>query len=391
MRYLLLRLKRFCGFITGFVFFIGGILKLMDPTGAGLVMEGYFDFLHVGFLKPIAKSAGVLFALTESVIGIGLITGVWRKTFGIMAIILQGFFTILTLFLVIFNPDMDCGCFGEAIDLTHRQTFIKNLILFALLAAYYYPAKYLGQNKKGKYVSFGIVTISTAAFAVYSLIYIPLMDFTDYKPAAALQAGHAFATSENLYDSVFIYEKDGQEETFGLDNLPDTTWNFVRAETIAREDAVVQNIIPLSFYDNDDNSMDHIAAEGKVMVVSVYDPEMSRSKWARTAAFISEASAIGFKTILLTTAIPQDTMGINHIYISDYKTLITLNRSNGGITFFSDGYLIRKWARQAVPDKETLSELYVGDDTENIMEQNAHGSLMFQGFLLYVFAIMLLI
>ena len=46
MKYLLLRIKRFCGFITGFVFFIGGILKLMDPVGAGLVMGEYLDFMH---------------------------------------------------------------------------------------------------------------------------------------------------------------------------------------------------------------------------------------------------------------------------------------------------------------------------------------------------------
>lgn len=391
MRYLLLRLKRFCGFITGFVFFIGGILKLMDPVGAGLVMEGYFEFLHIGFLKPIAKSAGVIFALTESVIGIGLITGVWRKKIGLLAIAIQGFFTTLTLFLVIFNPDMDCGCFGEAIELTHGQTFLKNLILCALLAAYYFPVKHIGQNKKNKYVSFGIVTVSTVAFAIYSLTYIPLIDFTDYKPAAALQAGHAFASAEDMYESVFIYEKDGQEETFVLDALPDTTWNFVRAETRTKENAVRQNVISLSFYDRDDNSMDHIAAEGKVMVVSVYDPEMSRTKWEKTAAFMSEASSIGFKTILLTTSLPEDTAGINQIYLCDYKTLITLNRSNGGVTLFSDGYLIRKWSRQSVPDKVTLSELYIGDDTENIIEQNTHGSLLFQGFLLYVFAVMLLI
>ena len=391
MRYLLLRLKRFCGFITGFVFFIGGILKLMDPVGAGLVMEGYLDFLHLGFLKPIAKSAGVFFALSESVIGIGLITGVWRKIFGLLAIAIQGLFTILTLLLVIFNPEMDCGCFGEAIELTHGQTFIKNIILCALLATYYFPAKQLGHNKKNKYVSFGIVTASTVAFAIYSLIYIPLIDFTDYKPAAALQSGHAFASSEDMYESVFIYEKDGQEDTFLLDALPDTTWNFVRTETRVKEGDVNQNIIALSFYDKEDNSMDHIAADGKVMIVSVYNPDMSRRKWAKTAAFMSEASAIGFKTILLTTAIPQDTAGINQIYLSDYKTLITLNRSNGGVTLFSDGYLIRKWARQSVPDKETLSELYYGDDTENIIEQNTHGSLLFQGFLLYVSAVMLLI
>ena len=43
-------MKRFCGFITGFVFVISGILKLLDPVGTGLIMDGYLDFLHLGFL-----------------------------------------------------------------------------------------------------------------------------------------------------------------------------------------------------------------------------------------------------------------------------------------------------------------------------------------------------
>ena len=79
MRYLLLRLKRFCGFITGFVFFMGGILKLMDPVGAGLVMGEYLDFMHLKFLGFASKPLGVAFALAETVIGTALTTGVWRK------------------------------------------------------------------------------------------------------------------------------------------------------------------------------------------------------------------------------------------------------------------------------------------------------------------------
>ena len=108
MRYLLLRLKRFCGFITGFVFFMGGILKLMDPVGAGLVMGEYLDFMHLKFLGFAAKPLGAAFALAETVIGTALVTGVWRKTIGIAALAFQGFFTLLTLALVIFNPEMDC-------------------------------------------------------------------------------------------------------------------------------------------------------------------------------------------------------------------------------------------------------------------------------------------
>ena len=94
------------------IFFIGGVLKLIDPVGAGLVMKEYFDFLHIGFMGFAAKPLGIMFAAAEVVIGTGLITGIWRRQVAIAAMILQGGFTVLTLFLVIFNPQMDCGCFA---------------------------------------------------------------------------------------------------------------------------------------------------------------------------------------------------------------------------------------------------------------------------------------
>ncbi len=69
MKYIVERFRRFCGFLTGFVFFISGILKLLDPVGAGLVMDEYFDFLHIGFLGSASKLLGTLLALAETVIG----------------------------------------------------------------------------------------------------------------------------------------------------------------------------------------------------------------------------------------------------------------------------------------------------------------------------------
>ena len=119
----LLRLKRFCGIIAGIVFFLSGIVKLMDPVGAGLVMSEYYRFLHIDFMDFSAKFMGTAFAFAETIIGAAIITGVWRKIIAKCALGLQIFFTVLTLFLVIFNPEMDCGCFGEAIHLTHTQTF----------------------------------------------------------------------------------------------------------------------------------------------------------------------------------------------------------------------------------------------------------------------------
>ena len=398
-------MKRFCGFITGFVFVISGILKLLDPVGTGLIMDGYLDFLHLGFLGSLSKVLGVTFAFAETVIGTALITGIWRKPSAIAAMALQGFFTFLTLLLVIFNPTMDCGCFGEAVHLTHMQTFIKNIILCVLLAAYYFPTKLLGHNKRRKYVSFAAVTASVLAFTVYSWMYIPLVDFTDYKPAAFLSAGHTYATSdEDAYEAVFIYEKDGVTERFGLDDLPDSTWTFVSAETFEKDGGEEEGLIHLPIYDDTDEQLDTLASEGKVMIVSVYKPEMKKARWIQTADFLERASENGFTALLLAASTPEEmdialkqlpaetkAMLESHLYFSDYKTLLTMNRSNAGVTYFSNGYLISKWARRTMPDAESLRQIYNGDDTETVIDKSTKGSLTFQGFLLYIFAVMLLL
>lgn len=403
MKYIVRKMRRFCGFIAGFIFYISGIVKLLDPVGAGLVMDEYYNFLHLGFLDFSSKLMGTAFAFAETLIGAALITGVWRKATGICAFAFQGFFTILTLLLVIFNPEMDCGCFGEVIHLTHWQTFLKNIGILLLLAGDFIPLKELGEAKKKKFVSFAIVTVSTLAFTIYSWMYIPLKDYTDYRPTAMLEAADAYADDDqDKYEAVFIYEKDGKKETFDLQHLPDSTWTFVETQTILKEE-FEDPAISLSFHDGEGNYMDKLAAEGKVMTISVYDPEIKEEKWKDIVRFATDADAEGFLPLILVSSTPEDFAGIisgfpedlqqailSQAYYSDYKTLISLNRSNGGVTFFSDGYLIRKWARRAVPDVAELHEAAMTAETEMVIGHSTQGSLTFQAFLLYVFAVMLL-
>ncbi len=391
MIYIAERFRRFCAFLTGFVFFISGILKLLDPVGAGLVMDEYFDFLHLGFLGFAAKPLGTLMALAESIIGAALITGVWRKQTAVTAMIFQGFFTLLTLILVIFNPEMDCGCFGEAIHLTHAQTFIKNLILCALIAFAFLPFRDFGMPGKRKYVSFGIVVMSVIMFMIYSWAYIPLVDFTDYKPSATLAA--ADTSSEEMYESRFIYEKDGVRESFTLEHLPDSTWTFVSTETV-KKNAGAQEPVTLSIKDAGGEYVDHIAAEGNVMIISIYNPEdIGTKKAERIERFAAEAKEAGFTPVIIEAEsnVSEGDLHPYEVKYSDYKTLISLNRSNGGATCFCDGTLVCKWAYKALPEKEKLDEISGKNGLELAMEKDTKGSLGFQGFLLYVFAVMLLL
>lgn len=389
MNYYVTKLRRFCGFIAGFIFYISGILKLLDPVGAGLVMDEYFSFLHLGFLGFSSKILGTAIAFAETILGAALITGVWRRSTGIAVLSMQGFFTFLTLLLVIFNPEMDCGCFGEAIHLTHMQTFLKNLGILALLAGNFIPLKGLGRPKGRKFVSFGIVAASTLAFTVYSWMYIPLVDFTAYATTAHLQAAEKYpANEEDMYEAVFTYEKDGKQKTFDLEHLPDSTWTFVSTQTVLKED-FADTAVPLSIYDDEGNYLDSLAAEGKVMVISVYDPDIRQSRWEDIEAFAAEAETAGFRTLILAADKGEESS--ENTYKSDYKTLITLNRSNGGVTYISDGYIIRKWARRAAPDKEELLSLQAEPVTETMIGHSSQSSLTFQAFLLYVFAVMLLL
>lgn len=379
------RFRRLCAWIVGIVFTVSGALKLMDPTGAGLVMEEYFKFLHLGFLSPISMSAGIAFALAEAVTGVALITGVWRKLTAAISSLLMAFFTILTILLVIFNPEMDCGCFGEIAHLTHWQSLLKNIAIDLLLVIAFVPARKLGTPKKRKYLSFAVVSAAMVAFLVYSLVHLPLKDFTDYAPGKKLLS--ALDENENvMFKASFVYEKDGMRKSFTLEEeLPDSSWTFIRSEAIPNKDLKDMPVLPVT---ENGEIADQLAAEGDVMIVSMYRPDkLDASEKAAAHDFLAQAEAAGFRQLLLSTT-PETAMGE---YQSDFRALIGLNRSNGGVTLIQDGIIIKKWSRIAPPTFEEMEEMYQGEALDTLMDSESRGALAFEAFLLFCFALMMLI
>ena len=403
--------RRFCAFVLGSVFLISGILKLMDPVGSEFVMKAYFDFLHIGFMDFSAKFFGVAFALLEAVLGAALMSGVWRKVVGIAVIVLTTFFTLLTLVLLIFNPTMDCGCFGEAVHLTHLESFIKNVVLCVLCCGAFIPLRELDKPVKVKYVSFALSALSIVALTAYSLIALPMKDYTSFKMGTILQAA-ADEEYKDFTQPEFIYEKDGVRESFSLDNLPDSSWTFVDSR-IKQADFVAGAVLSLT--DSQGEYCDTVASEGNVLVFSAYK-RLSSEKMESIDALAATARELGLKTILLVpsddiieggvsksymeTELPHDdSLSVNSgagtlsldVYYSDFKTLATLNRSNGGVTYISDGQIVRKWSYILRPDREKLEAALAQDPTSLALETQSKGSLYLQGFLLYVFAVLLLL
>lgn len=344
-----LRLRRHAAGLLGIVFLISGILKLWDPVGTMLIVTEYLKFLHMPGLIPAARSFGIALSVTECAVGIGLITGVLRKASAIIAFMMLGGFSLLTLALWIFDAPMDCGCFGEAVHLTHMQSFLKNVILLLIAVLAFVPFREFGHARGSKRVSAIVAMLFIAAAVIYSNTHLPIVDFT------------SFGWGSRLFASL---DDEAEEEEF-------------RKAPI------------LSFYNADGEYLDDTAATGKVVIFSVYDP--LNADWA----LLEEH----YRTAALSTAIPMVLVAGQpsevHLsmdiepYFADYKTLITLNRSNGGGSYFYDGELMYKWGARQCPD--SLIEDLNGDPDTLSTRHITRRRVTAQGFCVALAAILMLL
>ena len=381
-------LRRFCAILIGLVFLASGLLKLLDPVGTGLIVSEYFKFFHLNFLQGAAKGLGMVLSLVESVTGAALISGVYRRLTAAVTSLLIVFFTIITVILWLANPDMDCGCFGEAVHLTHGQTLMKNLILLALAVIAFIPFQNFGVPRKGKKVAFALAALSLVFALWFNARHLPMIDFTEFAPGAEL-----FASLDNDYEAMdgkvptFIYERDGQRGSFTLDNLPDSTWTFVAVDTLTRSGMYKTASKPvLSFRDEDGEYQDELAVLGKVVVFSVYDP--AKADWGRIRRQTAEVRACGATPLILT--IPGEEVPEN-VYYADYKPLITLNRANGGATYFNDGEIIAKWSPRDVPGGENLRNWLDREPVAASIDFITGRRIRAQGFTVYLLALLLLL
>lgn len=384
------KLRRLAAILLGIVFLVSGLLKIEDPVGTMLVVTEYCKFFHFSFLLPAAKILGILLGTVEALLGVALVAGVLRKLCGWVAGTLVVFFTIITLILWLANPQMDCGCFGEAVHLTHFQSFWKNVVLLALALLAFTPLRHMGKPKTHRKVA-AFLGAAAVLFALwYSHTHLPIADFTDFDLGTELFASlEDDVEADNHYLPAFIYEKDGQEGSFTLNQLPDSSWTFVRADTLFRESVGMHKDHPiLSFRNAEGDYLDAMAAQGKVVVLSVYDPE--KAPWERIRGQYQAVEEAGALPLVLVSGTPES-IGLRDIplYYADYKTLITLNRSNGGGSYFAEGELVNKWDVRQFPEDLAwqLSVDPVDLSTRYILKRRIRA----QGFCLYLAAALMLI
>jgi triosephosphate isomerase len=338
-------------------FLLSGALKLLDPVGTGLIVKEYLDFMHLEALEPAAVGLGIALATTEFTIGICVLGGLRIRIIAWIALILTAGFTALTLYLMLYNPISDCGCFGEAIHLTNTQTFIKNVILLVLAIFIFLGRKRATRVAPAwlEWTFVGIFAALALSVAIRALATIPQVDFTAYRVGNSLD--ELAQENQARYETTFLYTKDGHTEEFTLDNLPDDSWTYLDSQTVQVGGSTKMAQV--------DFSLEQM--EGPVLAVTIYDPEaLDADDRQRINAFRNEALLEGQEVVVY---------GPTEDYVTaDRKSLMTLNRSNGGAVYFNDATIVRKWANRELPQAR-LAEVLAEDSDVLILRHRIREQL----------------
>ena len=347
-----------CRTLLGVVFIFSGVVKAIDPLGTVYKIEDYLKAFGGFFsdLLPLAEVAAWALIITELLLGVCMVMNVRTKWTSWIALAFYCVMTPLTLYIALTNPVSDCGCFGDAVVLTNWQTFWKNAVLIVLAIALVALRKHVRQLWSG-WMELVIVATSLAAvlsFMAWTIQHLPVIDFRPYKIGNHLPTLMEYPedAEADVYEFSFVYEKDGVEERFTLENYPkgDSTWTFVRQESKLIQKGYEPPIHDFEVLnaDYEDLTWDILESEEPVTLVVMYDlKKADKKQMAKVEALLSDED----KGYILTGSGTDEIISFSLEYPTlsdcictcDPVTLKTIVRANPGVIVVQNGVVIDKY------------------------------------------------
>ena len=355
--------------LLGLVFIFSGVVKAIDPLGTVYKIEDYLKAFGGFFteLLPMAEVAAWALIILELLLGVCMVLNIRTQWTAWVSLLFYLVMTPLTLYIALTNPVSDCGCFGDAVVLTNWQTFWKNVVLIILAIILVACRKHTRQLwSNWMEVVLAVLTIVAAvAFMTWTRLHLPLKDFRPYKVGNHLPTLMEYPddAEPDVYEYSFVYEKDGVEQTFTLENYPkgDSTWTFVRSNSKLIKKGYEPPIHDFEIInaEGEDLTWDILESEEPVTLVVMYDlKKADKSQMAKVEALLGD-EAIGLlgdeddeaKGYILTGSGTDDIINFcleypalsDCICTCDPVTLKTIVRANPGAIVVQNGTVIDKY------------------------------------------------
>ncbi len=356
--------------LFGIVFIFSGFVKAVDPLGSTYKFQDYFLAFGMDWLFPIALPLAIILSTLEFVIGVSVLLGLKMRYSALGGLLFMGFFTPLTLYIAIYNPVTDCGCFGDALVISNWATFYKNIIITAAVVFIYYHRnriKPLWSAQKDWYIV-DVFSLLIVFFSIYCVRNLPVLDFRPWKIGNNIEEMMQ-PIQEEIVEFSFIYKntQTGEEQTFSIDELPssDDGWEFVD-----RKENVTQEYIPApidEFVIQDEDGFDmaesFLGNPEYQFILVAYDLNRTKKKSFRKKIndLAAKAEEDNLSFIVLTGSSFDDIDLFRHenqtpypYYQSDAIKLKTIVRSNPGLILMKDWKVLGKWHHRNIPSYDEL-------------------------------------
>lgn len=332
------------------LFLFSGLTKGVNPFGLSIQFDEYFTALGLPFFAVLSPLCAIVLPALEMLVGWFLLFGLAERLTRLAVVVFMGFFTLLTLWIAIFNPVNDCGCFGDVIKISNWATFYKN-VLFSALAVLFFMQDRPARKPRLIYV-LGLSLVSLA-LPVYCYFTLPLIDSTPYAKGKNI-AEQMQSTLDEQSTARLVYrdKQSGGERTFEVSDTTwqdDARWEYVRTEvttTSTGREAAIKSLVLMHTKWNEDIASELFSMQGYLFLFVVPDPDLlSDRARARIEKVAADAKQRGFTAVYLTSFDKATPIADLVPVLVDRSTAQTMVQNRvGGIILLLDGTVIDKWA-----------------------------------------------
>jgi len=378
----------FCRIFTGLLFIFSGFIKANDPTGFGYKLQEYFEVFHLTAFNEYATAIAVVICGFEILLGALLLLGVYANTvaWGLLLLIL--FFTFLTFYSAFFEVVTSCGCFGDAIPLTPWQSFSKDLVLLALILIIFFNRKQLRSIIKGsgnQFVATVITAIISLGIGIYTVNYLPFIDFLPYKVGNNLPSLMVLPEGKqgDVFEQIYTMKNKKTGETKKVNDKvymavklwEDESWEIIgepESKLVKKGYDIPIPDLLITDADGADHTQEIIANPYYNLVIVAKDlssTNIDAIQKINQAAIQLTKDYNGLRVVLLTASASKDAQYLSdkmqliaEIFYADLIPLKSMVRANPGVLLLKGGNVVGKWHYNNFPDAKTIEDKFLSKD-----------------------------
>ena len=355
-------------FALALVFAFSGFVKAVDPMGTVYKMADYADVFGLPVHPALLLVCACALIAIEYVMGVALFFGLYRRFYLGLMIAFLSVMTPLTLLLALTNPVSDCGCFGDALVLTHWQTFGKNvaLLMMAIVVLIWHRRLWRVVSDRVQWLVFVYAALSIFLFMQNALRHLPAWDFRPYAIGTNIVEGMTIPEDapQDEYETLFILEKDGELRTFTFDNYPDSTWHLVRRENRLISKGYTPPIedFYLSTLDGEDVTWDVLEQPGYTFFMIARNLKRTNEGMLDVINDLYDYAKVhDYPFYMLTSSnkevidVWNENTGAAYPYLNADEILLkTMLRANTGLMVLKDATVVGKWSAADFPHDKQL-------------------------------------